>query len=99
MTPFLKFCASHSFGAERFFEGLLDVPEGCRGVFLGAFGVGLGVKQKYFEKILRTQKPPEFRGKTGYFWLLRREIWADFEFFGLHTLEDIRIVVPVAATG
>ena len=65
MTLFLTFRASHSFGAKRFFEGLLDVPEGCRGVFLGAFGVCLGVKQKYFEKILRHQKPRNHAVKQG----------------------------------
>ena len=67
MTPFLKFCASHSFGVKRFLEDFLGDSVGPRRVFSGGSREGFGVEQKYFEKILRTQKPRNHAAKRGIF--------------------------------
>ncbi len=67
MTLFLTFRASHSFGAKRFFEVFSGGFGESRRVFRAVLGKGLGVKQKYFEKILRTQKPRNHAAKRGIF--------------------------------
>lgn len=57
MTPFLKFCASHSFGAKIFLEGFWVIQQGRGGCFQVVPGKVLGRSKNILKKFYEHKNP------------------------------------------